>query len=124
MSVNDTSNLNDAVIGSSGPTSNKYVDVPKFRFALQKEVFRLMQLSSSQYESMLVASGKFAGAVYPGFSPHDMAAVRLIIEEAGGKITNLMGEDQRYDQEIKGAVVSNGLIHEKLLSLLKDSAST
>ena len=68
---------------------------------------------------MLVASGKFAAAIYPGFSPHDMAAVRLIIEEAGSKITDLFGEDQSYDQKIKGAVVSNGLIHDELLTMLR-----
>jgi len=114
--VNDETDLAQAVIASSGPTTNKYVDVPKYD--LQSKVFRLMQLSSSQYEAMLVASGKFAGAIYPGFSPHDMAAVKLIIEEAGGKITDLFGNDQSYDQEIRGAVISNGEIHDELLEVI------
>ena len=116
--TNEISDLSASVVASSGPTKSKYFDVPKFRYDLQKKVFRLMQLSSSQYESMMVASGKFAAVVFPGNSPHDMAAVRLIIEEAGGRITSLSGEDQRYDQEINGAIVSNGRVHKDLLLMV------
>jgi len=121
ISVNSTAELNKSVVSSSGPTSSKYFDVALCRFSLQKSVFRLMQLSSSQFESMLVASGKFAGVVFPGNSPHDMAAVKLIVEEAGGKVTNLFGDDQMYNQEIQGAVVSNSAIHDQLVSIINQS---
>ena len=74
---------------------------------------------------MAVADGKFNLAMFPGTKRKncDMAAVKIIVEEAGGKVTDLFGNDQRYDQDINGAVVSNGLVHTEVIevttSLLK-----
>ncbi len=50
---------------------------------------------------------------------HDIAAIKLIVEEAGGKVTDLEGNEQRYDRPINGAVMSNGLIHDELLDLVR-----
>ena len=41
-------------------------------------------------------------------------------EEAGGKVTNLAGEEERYDQSIHGAIISNKLIHEEIVKLIKE----
>ena len=41
ISVDKKTDLKDCVIASSGPTANQYIDVPKFRYNLQKKVFRL-----------------------------------------------------------------------------------
>ena len=41
------------------------------------------------------------------------------MEEAGGKVTDLFGNDQRYDKAINGAVLSNGIVHEELLSIIR-----
>jgi fructose-1,6-bisphosphatase/inositol monophosphatase family enzyme len=48
----------------------------------------------------------------------DIAAAKVIVEEAGGKVTNLFGENERYDREINGAVISNGAVHDELLSVI------
>ncbi len=45
-----------------------------------------------------------------------MAAVKIIVEESGGRVTDLKGNDQRYDQDVNGALFSNGVLHEDLLS--------
>ena len=66
---------------------------------------------------MLVASGQIAATVFPGFGCHDVASSKLIVEEAGGKVTDVFGQAQRYDGTIKGAVISNGLLHEALVEL-------
>ena len=50
----------------------------------------------------------------------DIAAVKVIVEEAGGKVTNLFGEEQRYDKDIKGAIISNGKLHDEILKILKE----
>ena len=61
-------------------------------------------------------------AVLSGYaSPWDGAAVKVIVEEAGGKVTDLYGNDQKYDKPIKGLVASNGILHDKLLELVKKS---
>ena len=68
-----------------------------------------------------VANGDFNLAIFPGTKHKncDIAAVKVIVEEAGGKVTNLFGEEQRYDKDIQGAVVSNGVVHDEVINCLK-----
>ncbi len=79
----------------------------------------LIKPCSITYMAALVATGDCLATIFPGTNPHDTAAVKLIIEEAGGKVTNLYGEDQRYDRPIKGHIASNGLIHAELVEIVK-----
>ena len=69
---------------------------------------------------MCVANGDFNLAIFPGTKHKncDIAAVKVIVEEAGGKVTDIFGEEQRYDQDIKGAVVSNGIVHQEVIATL------
>ena len=63
---------------------------------------------------MLVAEGAADGAVdAAGVSEWDLAAVRVIVEEAGGRFSDFSGES-RIDRGT--GVSSNGLIHEELLA--------
>lgn len=73
------------------------------------------------YQGCLMAEGAIEGRIFLYSGAHDIAAVKLIIEEAGGKVTDLDGNEQRYDQPINGAVMSNGLIHDKLLEIYANS---
>jgi len=73
-----------------------------------------------EYGSM-VAIGSFQGAIYLSRCPHDIAGVKIIVEEAGGKVTDIYGEDQRYDKPLRGALISNGILHNELLALIDKS---
>lgn len=68
-----------------------------------------------------VASGEFILALFPGTKHKncDIAAAKVIVEEAGGKVTNLFGDEQRYDKSINGAVISNGKIHNEVVNTIK-----
>lgn len=68
-----------------------------------------------------VASGEFVSAIFPGTKHKncDIAAVKIIVEEAGGKVTDLFGNEQRYDQDINGAVISNGKVHDEIVEVIK-----
>lgn len=70
---------------------------------------------------MCVASGEFNLAIFPGTKRKncDIAAVKVIVEESGGKVTNIFGEEQRYDTDIKGAIVSNGKVHKEVVETIK-----
>lgn len=70
-----------------------------------------------------IAAGSFDGGIFYGDTAHDIAAVKLLIEEAGGKVTDMSGVDQPYNKAINGAVMTNGLIHEKLVQKLQDYLS-
>ena len=63
---------------------------------------------------MLVAEGAVDGAVDAlGVSEWDLAAVQVIVEEAGGRFSDFSGA-ARIDGS--GAITSNGLLHDELLS--------
>ncbi len=71
--------------------------------------------------SMCIACGEFVMALFPGTKHKncDIAAVKIIVEEAGGKVTDLFGKEQRYDKDITGAVISNGKVHEEVIETVK-----
>ena len=70
---------------------------------------------------MCVANGDFNLAIFPGTKHKncDIAAAKVIVEEAGGKVTDLFGNEQRYDNDINGAVISNGKVHDEVIEVLK-----
>ncbi len=80
---------------------------------------KLMRLCSVVYPSCLVATGDLGFTIFSGNTAHDMAVVKIIVEEAGGKVTDLFGREQRYDQPINGCLTSNGVLHQELLNLIK-----
>jgi histidinol-phosphatase len=68
--------------------------------------------------AMLVAEGAVDGSVDAlGVSVWDLAAVQVIVEEAGGRVSDFAGE-ARLDAGT--AVISNGLLHEQLLDALAE----
>ena len=69
----------------------------------------------------LVATGGFEAALYLSHYAHDIAAVKIIVEEAGGKVTDVYGEEQRYDGGLRGAMISNGILHNELIKLIEQS---
>ncbi len=79
---------------------------------------KVIQSYGAVFKGCLVAEGSLDGRIFLHSGAHDIAAIKLIIEEAGGKVTDLEGKEQRYDRQINGAVMSNGHIHEELLKLL------
>ena len=72
---------------------------------------------------MCVANGDFNLAIFPGTKHKncDIAAAKVIVEEAGGKVTDLFGNDQRYDQSIKGAIISNSIVYDEVLEVLNNN---
>ncbi|HYR28981.1 MAG TPA: histidinol-phosphatase [Thermoanaerobaculia bacterium] len=65
---------------------------------------------------MLVAEGAVDIAVEPTVAPWDVAAVQVIVEEAGGRFTDLAG-NARHDGG--SALSTNGALHETVLEMLR-----
>jgi myo-inositol-1(or 4)-monophosphatase len=63
-----------------------------------------------------VACGRFDGFWELQLQPYDIAAGQLIVEEAGGRVTDLAG-GKNFPTE--GTVATNGLIHDELLTQLR-----
>ena len=87
---------------------------------LEEKVY-FIELGSVIRACMCVASGDFNLAIFPGTKHKncDIAAVKVIVEEAGGIVTDLFGNSQRYDESINGALVSNGKNHQEVINTIK-----
>jgi histidinol-phosphatase len=68
------------------------------------------------WQHMLVAEGSMDVAVDAiGVMPYDLAAVKPIVEAAGGTFTDRLGE---ATHEHDSAVSSNGLLHDVVMEYL------
>jgi histidinol-phosphatase len=67
------------------------------------------------YQHMLVAEGAGEIAIDPVMKPWDIAAVKIIVEEAGGRATSLSGEDSI---DAPSLLSTNGHLHAAVLSAL------
>ena len=72
------------------------------------------------WSHMLVAEGACEIALDPIVSLWDLAAIQVIVEEAGGRFTDLSG-NARADGG--SAISSNGLLHDEALAVLSDGGS-
>jgi len=74
-------------------------------------------------ELAYVACGRMeAQIISPPLRLWDVAAGRLMIEVAGGKVTNFSGK--KWEGLEEGLVCSNGLIHKQVLDILKSNRLT
>ena len=118
--------VNDKDLGELGYRTN----IEIFNNNIVDEVSLIKELKASSKISsigsvarscMAIATGDFSCDIFPGTSHGncDLAASYLIVTEAGGKVTNIYGEEQRYDRDIKGAIITNGISHEKILQKVR-----
>jgi len=91
---------------------------PSYLSYLFKKGARMATFSGAVYKSCLVARGKFVGYLEAGVNAHDMAAAHVIVKESGGKVTGHDGKELDYSKPFKGAIVSNGIIHDDLFRSL------
>lgn len=80
---------------------------------------KLISIPSYTYMALAILEGSMLAAFMPYGSPWDAAAISLLIQEAGGKATDLNGVDRKYNEWGDGILVSNGAVHEQLLELIK-----
>lgn len=89
------------------------------RFIL--EGLPVRRLGSAAIDLCWVACGRFDGFWEYNLSPWDVAAGYLIVEEAGGRVTNFDGVP--YSVYDKQTLATNGHIHEEMLSIIKNKKS-
>lgn len=109
ITVHDNDRLNPMINFEWWPGA-EYNVLPAVQKMTDDGIAYCISIGSATHSSVLVAPGKLTASIFPGTKGKnvDIAAVKVIVEEAGGKVTDFYGNDQRYDQDINGAVVSNG----------------
>ncbi|MBW2974847.1 inositol monophosphatase [Candidatus Woesearchaeota archaeon] len=84
---------------------------------LAKMTWRFRVYGVSIYHNLLVAEGKAGFNVDHGSKLWDISAALLMVEEAGGKVTDFEGK--RWTPETHDYLASNGKVHDKILEVLR-----
>jgi myo-inositol-1(or 4)-monophosphatase len=117
--VSRTRELAEALVATGFPSRKRHMS-PNIHF-YQEFTLRshgVRRAGSAALDLAYVACGRMEGFWEFKLNPWDTAAGILLVEEAGGRVTDFSGGVFRLDsQEV---LASNGLIHEELLGLFRD----
>lgn len=99
-----------------------YVNMPNGPLEVFDRLVRkgvpVRRLGSAAIDLCWVACGRFDGFYEHKLEPWDSAAGFLIVEEAGGKVTDFQGNP--YSPFRHGLVATNGKLHDELLDVLNN----
>ncbi len=82
----------------------------------------IRRAGSAALDLAYVAAGRFDGFWELKLNPWDTAAGWLMVEEAGGVVTDIWGKD--YVLESPTILASNGKIHKEMMDVLKRAAAS
>ena len=114
LTVSRVAELADAQLCWSGIESWDEVGRAEAILALCRSCWRTRGIGDA-WQYMLVAEGAAEVALDPVVSVWDLAAVKLIIEEAGGRFTDLAGVPTAAGGD---GLATNGLVHDAALALV------
>eukprot|EP00638_Chattonella_subsalsa_P000889 CAMPEP_0117749566 /NCGR_PEP_ID=MMETSP0947-20121206/9808_1 /TAXON_ID=44440 /ORGANISM="Chattonella subsalsa, Strain CCMP2191" /LENGTH=305 /DNA_ID=CAMNT_0005567485 /DNA_START=96 /DNA_END=1016 /DNA_ORIENTATION=+ len=118
IQVRDDAELKDAVINCGFCPNPRALEVcARGMEALRHEVRGLRMFASAALVMSWIASGRLSGYFSYDLNAWDLAAGSLILEEAGGKITDLDGTE--YGLETRNMLASNGILHPVILKELR-----
>lgn len=84
---------------------------------IYKKVHGVRRDGAAALDLAYVSIGRFDGYWEFKLKPWDLSAGQLLVKEAGGKITNQKNDEWNLAND--SIIASNGIIHEKLVELLK-----
>lgn len=120
--VSSVDSLDRALLTTGFPydiRTTRATNLPQYTaLALRSQAVR--RQGSAVLDLCYVASGRFDGFWELTLGPWDMAAGGLIVQEAGGRVTDVEGGPWRL--EGPGVLASNGLVHAALLDALQAAA--
>ncbi len=121
LSVSSTSRLIDSLLITGFPYDiavNPDHAVEHFcNFLMEARGVR--RLGSAAMDLAYVAAGRFDGFWEVNLNPWDMATGALLVEEAGGRITDFFGNPSSIYR--KQVLASNGALHDAMVAVLKRS---
>jgi histidinol-phosphatase len=115
LRVSNVASLSQAMVFSTGTGPSKDPkDQAKIRGLL--DAARNSRSFGGFWQHMLVAEGAIEAALDWTSKPWDLAPLGIIVEEAGGRSTNLRGERSIYSGKL---LSTNSKIHKEALALLR-----
>jgi histidinol-phosphatase len=115
MHVSNVSRLSEAMVFTTGtgPTKNKEA---REKIRRLPDAARNGRGLGGFWQHMLVAEGAIEAALDWTSKPWDLAPLGIIVEEAGGRSTNVRGERTIYTGDF---LSTNGKVHDEALKLLQ-----
>jgi myo-inositol-1(or 4)-monophosphatase len=114
MHVSTIGNLGESLVGTGFPSHKRHKN-PNIYFYHQitLRTHGVRRAGSAALDLCNVASGRFDGYWEFNLNPWDTAAGVLMVEEAGGKVTDFSGGP--FQIASRETLASNGLVHNALL---------
>jgi len=119
MRVSHTPELAEALLATGFPSRKRH-DSPNVHFYHEFTLrsHGLRRAGSAALDLASVASGRMDAFWEFNLNPWDTAAGVLLVEEAGGRVTDFSGGKFKLDS--REVLASNGLIHDELVGLFED----
>ncbi len=117
--VSDRPTVAEAVVSAQLQKNGRYVQNPELLKAILLGTMKMRRFGTIALEMAYLADGRFDAMIAGRGRPqqlYDVAAGILLVREAGGLVTNHLGEPYRpYSTDL---VATNGLVHEELIDLI------
>jgi myo-inositol-1(or 4)-monophosphatase len=119
MHVSATANLGESLVATGFPSHKRHKN-PNIYFYHQitLRTHGVRRAGSAALDLCNVASGRYDGFWEFNLNPWDTAAGVLIVEEAGGRVTDFSGGS--FEIASRETLASNGLVHGALLHEFKE----
>jgi myo-inositol-1(or 4)-monophosphatase len=117
----NTDELKSSVVCTGSPPNFKSLEACLRAQNILSSQVRTMRMlgSAATMLSWIAARGRVTAYFEADLNVWDLAAGVLIIQEAGGRVTDVWGND--YTLGTRNLVASNGKIHDKLLAVLQQA---
>jgi len=117
--VSKASSLNDSLVSTGFPSRRRHQNVNiHFYYQLAMLTHGVRRSGSAAIDLAYAACGRIEAFWEFGLNPWDMAAGTLLVEEAGGKTSGMMGE--ALDLHGRYLLADNGLIHHEIVGLFAE----
>ncbi len=115
LRVSKAENLETSLLATGFNQNEHGRNIPIFQYILPKAQ-GIRRAGSAALDMAYTAAGRLDGYWEYAIYPWDIAAGVLLVEEAGGKITDLEGKPLKLDQpDIMTVLASNGKIHGEMV---------
>ena len=114
--VSHAKRLADSLVCTGFPTRRRHANVNiHFYHQLGLATHGVRRSGSAAIDLANVSCGRLEAFWEFGLKPWDLAAGKLLVAEAGGRVTEMKGG--RHTMESPHLLVSNGVVHEEMLRL-------
>ncbi len=120
MRVSPVAELSEAIVSLDWSSSqNKRHTTLSILEHFGRETFTMRAIGSATLAMAWVAAGRLDAYYNLNLKPWDLAAVVILLLEAGGEYTNVDGGPLDWDVAGSNCLMSNGRIHQPLLDLIR-----